>query len=106
EETLEAGRGDDLEDPARLVPGVPEGVPLVAGLEDEVARAGLEDLVTQECAHAALQDVAVLVLARVAVQRRGQRSWSHRVLDQREPAAGLVAVDHEPHADASEETRL
>jgi hypothetical protein len=32
EELLEAGGGDDLEDPRRLVAGVPEGVPLPARL--------------------------------------------------------------------------
>src|SRR5439155_9609593 len=31
EEPLEAGWGDDLQDPGRLLTGVPEGVPLVAG---------------------------------------------------------------------------
>src|SRR5438046_481065 len=37
EEMLEAPRRDDLQDPARLVAGVPEGVPLVARLERQVA---------------------------------------------------------------------
>src|SRR5438067_2037515 len=44
EEPLEAGRGDDLEDPRRLVSGVPECVPLVAGLEDQIAGATDQDL--------------------------------------------------------------
>ena len=39
EVVLEAGRRDDLEDPAQLVARVPERVPLVARLEDQVARA-------------------------------------------------------------------
>ena len=47
EHVLEPARGDDLEDPARLVAGVPERVPLVAGLEDEVAGLGV-DLVVAE----------------------------------------------------------
>ena len=34
---LEAAGGDDLEDPARLVAGVPEGVPLLARLEGQIA---------------------------------------------------------------------
>src|SRR5688500_10921885 len=67
EELLEAGRSDDLEDPAGLVAGVPEGVPLVAGLEDQIAGAGLDDLVAEQRSHAALEHEAVLVLPRVAV---------------------------------------
>jgi len=100
---LEARGGDDLEDPARLVARVPERVPLVARLVDQVARAGLDDLVAEQRAHAALQDVAVLVLARVEVQRGGEGARRHRVLDQREALAGLRAVDHEADADAAEE---
>src|SRR4051812_19831414 len=38
EEALETGRRDDLEDPAGLVARVPERVPLVARLEDQVTR--------------------------------------------------------------------
>src|ERR1700712_5499043 len=59
EETLEARRGDDLEDPLRLVARVPERVPLVAGLEDEVAGPAEDDLVAELRPHAALEDVAV-----------------------------------------------
>src|SRR5581483_7821340 len=64
EEALEPGRRDDLEDPARLVARVPERVPLVARLEHQVARPGLDDVVAQQRAHAPLEDEAVLVLAR------------------------------------------
>src|SRR4051794_2505473 len=42
EELLEAGGRDDLEDPRGLVAGVPERVPLPAGLVDQVARTGLD----------------------------------------------------------------
>src|SRR6185312_3212464 len=80
EEALEARRRDDLEDPARLVARVPEGVPLAAGLEDEVAGPGLEDLVAEEGAHAAFDHVAVLVLAVVPVQRGGEGARGHGVL--------------------------
>src|SRR5690242_10190618 len=47
EEVVEATRRDDLEDSARRVAGVPERVPLVARLEDEVAGVGV-DLVVSE----------------------------------------------------------
>ena len=103
EEALEAGRRDDLEDPARLVARVPERVPLVARLEDEVARPRLDDVVAEQRAHAALEHEAVLVLARVQVQRRGERARRHRVLDEREPLARVGPVDHEADADAAQE---
>src|SRR6476646_3668394 len=106
EEVLEPGRRDDLEDPARLVARVPEGVPLVTRLEDEVAGAGLDDVVAEEGAHPALEDVAVLVLARVPVQRGGERARRHRVLDEREALARVDAVDQEADADAAEEALL
>ena len=48
EEPLEARRGDDLQDPRRLVAGVPECVPLVARLEDQIARAADQDLVAEQ----------------------------------------------------------
>src|SRR5919198_6263018 len=103
EEVLEAGRRDDLEDPARFVSRVPEGVPLVARLEHEVTRAGLDHLVPQERAHASLEDEAVLVLARMQVQRRGERPRRHRMLHEREALARLGPVDQEAHPDGAQE---
>ena len=41
EELLKACRGDDIQDPGWFVAGVPEGVPLPAGFEDQIA--GLAD---------------------------------------------------------------
>src|SRR5690242_14253421 len=64
---FEASRRDDLEDPARDITGVPERVPLVARLEDELTRPSLDDFVAQERAHASLEYEAVFVLARVTV---------------------------------------
>ena len=48
EEVLEAARGDDLEDRARLVARVPERVPLVARLVHEVAGVGVDDVVAEQ----------------------------------------------------------
>src|SRR5918999_3074579 len=106
EEALEPGGRDDLEEPRGLVAGVPEGVPLVARLEDQVAGAADHDLVAKQRADAALEHVAVLVLAEVAVQGRRERPRRHRVLHEREPLVGLGPIDHEPDADASEEPGL
>src|SRR6185437_13052061 len=93
----------ELEDAARLVARVPEGVPLIARLEDEVARAGFDHVVAEQRAHSSLEHEAVLVFPRVAMQRRGERARRHRMLDEREVLAGLVPVDHETDADAPEE---
>ena len=67
EEAFEACWGDDLEDSAGVVAGVPERVPLSARFMDEISWACLEVIVTQQCAHAALDDEAVFVLVVVAV---------------------------------------
>src|SRR5437588_7453981 len=105
-EPLKAGRRDDLQEPRRLVTGVPESVPLVAGLEDQIAGTTDQDLLTQQRADASFDDVAVLVLACMAVQRGGQGTRGHRMLHQREPLVGLLTVDHEPNPDAPQEPGL
>src|SRR5687767_14252565 len=72
EQALETARRDDLQDPAGLVARVPEGVPLVAGLEHQVADLRVHDLAAELSAHAALDHEAVLVLASVAVEWSGE----------------------------------
>src|ERR1700694_5200775 len=42
----------------------------------------------------------------MAVERRGERTRRHRVLDEREAAVGRLAVDHEAHPDTAEEPRV
>jgi hypothetical protein len=74
---LEACRRDDLQDACLLVAVVPEGVPLTAGLEDEVAGAAVDDVVAEQRAHPPFEHEAVLVLTAVAMERRGQRPWRH-----------------------------
>ena len=46
---LEACRRDDLQKARGRVAGVPEGVPLVAGLEDQVAGLANHHLVSEQC---------------------------------------------------------
>src|SRR5262245_28102637 len=103
EEALETGRRDDLEDPARLVAGVPERVPLVARLVDEITRTSLDHVVAQQRPHPTLEDEAVLVLTRVAVNGRREGVRGHRMLDEREALTRLHSVDQETDADAAEE---
>jgi hypothetical protein len=106
EEALEACGRDDLEQARGFVARVPERVPLVAWLEDQVARRSDDDVVAEQSADAAFEHVAVLVLTEMTVQRSSERTRRHRMLDQREAAARLVGVDHEPDADAAEESGL
>ena len=71
-------------------------MPLAAGLEDQIPGLGDELLVAQQRPQAALEHVAVLVLAGMVVQRAGEDVGGQGVLDDREPAGGVGAVDHEP----------
>ena len=87
EEVLKSGGRDDLEDAARGIAGVPEGVPLAARLEYQVTRPGVNDIRAELGAEAAFEHIAVLIFADVPVHRRGQVPRRDRVLDQREPAA-------------------
>src|SRR4051794_38157404 len=96
---LEAARGDDLEDPAGLVAGIPERVPLVARLERKVPHLCMDNLFTELGAHPPLEHEAVLVLTRVLVERCRQGPGRHRMLDQREATAGLLGPGHHAGAD-------
>ena len=62
EQLLDAAGRDDLQQPQRLVAGVPERVPLPARLEERSPGAGDDLLAAQERAEPAVEDVAVLVL--------------------------------------------
>lgn len=85
EVVLEAGRGDDLKDPADGVTRVPERVPLTARLEGQIARLRVDDIVAEQRAQPPLEDVAVLVLTGMPVERRGEVPRPDRMLDEREP---------------------
>src|SRR3712207_8858822 len=73
-------------------------------------RSGLRvyELLAEEGADAPFQHEAVLVLPAVPVQWGSERARWHRVLDEREAAAGFIAADHETHADRQDRksTRL
>ena len=70
EELLEASRRDDLQNSCRVVTSIPEGVPLIAGLEDQIARFANAHIITQQGAYLSLQHKAVFVFAGVTVKRR------------------------------------
>jgi hypothetical protein len=69
---------------------------MAAGLEDQVPGLGEDLLVAQERPQAALEHITVLILPAVVVQRAGQHMRRQGVLEDREPAGGVGAVDHEP----------
>src|SRR5579864_2638092 len=106
EEILEAGGCDDLQQPGWFVARVPERVPLIARLEDQVTGLAVDDLPTEVGSDTPFEYVAVFVLSVVAMQRSSQRPGWHRMLDEREPAAGFRTANHQPSADATEASRL
>jgi hypothetical protein len=69
---------------------------LPAGLEDQLADLGDNLVVTQQRAHSAFEHKAVFILAGMPMQRRGQDVRGQAVLDKRESATRILAVDHEP----------
>src|SRR6267154_470889 len=106
EELLEARGRDDLEDAGRRVARIPEGVPLALRLEDEIAHLAVNDLAAEVCPDSTLEDKAVLVLPTVPMHRRCQCAGLHWMLDQREPASGLRAINQEADSDASQFSEL
>src|SRR5579875_2001259 len=56
--------------------------------------------------HSAAKNITVLVFAGVPVQRRRQSVGRHCMFDQREPVAGLFAIDYESDSDAAQETEF
>jgi hypothetical protein len=102
EEVLETRRRDDLQEPCRLIGRVPEGVPDVARLVDEVAGSCMDDLVTQLEPPGPFEHERVLVLARVQVHRRGEAPRDDRVFDERKPILGDLPIHDETSSDATE----
>src|SRR5215204_372368 len=94
---LESSRGDDLKDPARPVTGVPKGVPLVTGFEDEIPLLRIHDLISELRSHAPFKDVAVLVLVSVTVKWSSERPRGDRMLHKGEPPTGFLTPNHKPN---------
>jgi hypothetical protein len=68
-------------------------VPLVAGLEYPGAGAGGDDVVAEERAKRPLEDIGVLVLARVPMERCRERARGEWVVDDGETFACFGAFD-------------
>ena len=99
---LKPCRRDDLQNPRRLIAGVPERMPLVARLENEISGTALNHRFSEQRANAPFEHVAVLIFTSMPMQRSADRARRHRVFDQRESATGLSAVDHEADSHAPE----
>src|SRR5215213_4789721 len=94
---LESSRGDDLKDPQRPVTGVPKGVPLVTGFEDEIPLLRIHDLISELRSHAPFKDVAVLVLVSVTVKWSNERPRGDRMLHKGESPTGFLTPNHKPN---------
>src|ERR687898_3338476 len=99
---LESSRGDDLKDPQRPVTGVPKGVPLVTGFEDEISLLRIHDLISEQRSHAPFKDVTVLILVSVTVKRSDERPRGDRMLNEGESPAGFLTPNHKPNAKRAE----
>src|SRR6185369_4322617 len=95
---LEAGRRNYLQNSRRLLTGIPERMPLIAWLENQVADFAVDDFVSEQCTDATFEYIAVLILARMTVQRSPECSRRNWMFDERKSAAGIFTVDHEAHA--------
>ena len=102
EQLLETGRRDQLQDDKRLVAGVPEGVPLPAWLEHDVAGGGSDLVVTEHRPKGSAEDVGELVLVVVQMDRRCDCADVESLLDECEAVVGVGAADHEPVLAATE----
>ncbi|MGY3698205.1 hypothetical protein ACVIGA_008285 [Bradyrhizobium sp. USDA 3240] len=103
---LEGGRRNDLQYAGGRVPGIPERVPLLARLEDQISRIADHDGVAEHRPDAALEDETVFVLAMMPVHGRRQGARLHRMFDNSEALAGIVPVDHEAGAGAAENCEM
>ena len=79
---FKAGGSNDLEYAGRFIAGVPEGMPLIAGLEHKITRLTKHHIVAKLSSETSSKYIAVFVFTRMAVQRGGQRAGRHRVFYQ------------------------
>jgi hypothetical protein len=93
EEVLEAGWRDDLDDLARCVACIPEGVPLVTRLEHPGSGLCRDYFVAEKRPKLPFQNVGVLVFAGMAVKRCGESPRRERMMDDRETVISFGALD-------------
>jgi hypothetical protein len=99
---LEAGGGCDFQYPGRRVAGVPERVPLLARLEDQVPRIADHHGIPEHRRDAAFEHEAVFVLAMVSMHGGRQGAWMHGMLDEREPFRSVIIFDEEAGVGSSQ----
>jgi hypothetical protein len=94
EVTLKPGRRDDLQDARWLVASIPEGMPLIAWLEDQVASIAENNLSTQINANPPFNYKTVFIFIPMPMQRRRERPRFHRMFHERKAAARVIPIDH------------
>jgi hypothetical protein len=77
-------------------------MPLLTRLEDQVPDVRDDDVLPKPCSEPPCQDVAVLVLVGMAVERGSQGAGRDGVLDQGKASARLSAPYQEAHTDRAE----
>src|SRR6476620_11335909 len=103
---LEAGGRNYLQNSRWLLTGIPERMPLIARLENQVADVAVDDFVAEQCTDATFEYVTVLILTRMTVQGRTECSRRNWMLDERKSATGIFTVDHEAHTHRAENPGL
>ena len=91
-----------MNDLAGRVAVVPEGVPLVSRLEHPRARPCRDDIVAEQRTERPFEHVRILVLTRVPVEWRSQRTRLQRVMDDGEALVRLGAFDLPDDAEAAQ----
>jgi hypothetical protein len=94
EVTLKPGRRDDFQDARRLVARIPEGMPLIAWLEDQVASIAENNLSTQISANPPFNYKTVFIFVPMPMQRRRERPRFHRMFHERKAAARVIPINH------------
>jgi hypothetical protein len=94
EVTFEPGRRDDFQDARWLVARIPEGMPLIAWLEDQVTSIAENNLSTQINANPPFSYKAVFIFTPMSMQRCSERPRFHRMFHERKAAARVIPINH------------
>jgi hypothetical protein len=89
EKLLDAAWCDQFQDPQRLISCIPERVPVITRLEDDVTRCSDDLVAILEDSEPTFEDDTVFILPTVPMQWSSQYSWRHDVLDQSHRSAGV-----------------
>ena len=106
EVTLKPGRRDDFQDARWSVARIPEGMPLIAWLEDQVASIGQNNLSTQISANPPFNYKTVFIFIPMPMQRRRECPRFHRMFHERKAAARVIPINHKSDPSVTEVARF